>query len=491
MILLLEGKIGLESRDHNGSGSAEKYASIGSAGGTSGTKGGWNIFAKKDNKDGKKNNNEKPGSRGSSRSRGSGGSRTAGSSRRGSSRRGPNERKTSKGSAAGRKGGSGRGRLVPRKEKEAIMAAKAASIAEAEAAKAKAAAAAEEEEAELAAALVASQMEDDEARKSSVATVIVNGGAVEGDNGGTTSKSKTMTPEEIEAADTAAAIEASKADAEAIASVSGVGAPAINVSPNGDDEDDGDDIAARESLPSLDVGSFKSKKKTLGVPGGGGRGALARVRSMKSIDGHNIFASVKSVGMKEKEQRLQAVKKVVALSPAAARYKEHATRLKKRLGEAGLKEKKMPGDGNCQFASLSDQLYQTHTMHAQVRAFVVAWMKTYSDDYSPFVIDEPWDKYLERMAKNQVWGDHLTLQAAADFYGTTINIISSFENNAYLTIRPCKRGRGGMTRRTIWLSFWAEVHYNSLYHKDYTFLKEQEIIKRQAAPAEKDNCILM
>ena len=51
------------------------------------------------------------------------------------------------------------------------------------------------------------------------------------------------------------------------------------------------------------------------------------------------------------------------------------------------------------------------------------------------------------------WGDHVTLQAAADAYGVRICILTSFLSDAVISIDP-------MVLRSeddLWLAFWAEV----------------------------------
>ena len=55
-------------------------------------------------------------------------------------------------------------------------------------------------------------------------------------------------------------------------------------------------------------------------------------------------------------------------------------------------------------------------------------------------------------------GDHVTLQAAADAYGLNVSLLTSFESEPLIEILPRER----KSTRTVWLSFWAEVHYNAI-----------------------------
>ncbi|GMN24932.1 hypothetical protein TIFTF001_000742 [Ficus carica] len=121
-------------------------------------------------------------------------------------------------------------------------------------------------------------------------------------------------------------------------------------------------------------------------------------------------------------------------------------------------ERKVQGDGNCQFRALSDQFYRTPEHHKFVRQQVVNQLKTYPDIYEGYV-PMAYGDYLEKMSKNGEWGDHVTLQAAADSYGVKIFVITSFKETYYIEILPNVE----KSRKVICLSFWAEVHYNSIY----------------------------
>ena len=67
--------------------------------------------------------------------------------------------------------------------------------------------------------------------------------------------------------------------------------------------------------------------------------------------------------------------------------------------------------------------------------------------------------YYKKMAKNGEWGDHLTLQAAADKFAAKICLLTSFRDTCFIEIIPQYQA----PKRELWLSFWSEVHYNSLY----------------------------
>ncbi|KDP44013.1 hypothetical protein JCGZ_05480 [Jatropha curcas] len=133
-------------------------------------------------------------------------------------------------------------------------------------------------------------------------------------------------------------------------------------------------------------------------------------------------------------------------------------RLLDRLQVYDLVERKVQGDGNCQFRALSDQFYLTPEHHEFVRQEVVNQLKSYPETYEGYV-PMAYGDYLEKMSKSGEWGDHVTLQAAADSYGVKIIVITSFKDTCYIEILPNVQ----QSKRVILLSFWAEVHYNSIF----------------------------
>ena len=55
----------------------------------------------------------------------------------------------------------------------------------------------------------------------------------------------------------------------------------------------------------------------------------------------------------------------------------------------------------------------------------------------------------------------VTLQAAADAYGTRICLVTSYEDRGILRVEPAEPIEGEEPR-TAWLAFWAEIHYSSI-----------------------------
>ncbi|XP_055808289.1 OVARIAN TUMOR DOMAIN-containing deubiquitinating enzyme 9-like [Solanum dulcamara] len=137
-------------------------------------------------------------------------------------------------------------------------------------------------------------------------------------------------------------------------------------------------------------------------------------------------------------------------------------RLMERLELYEFVEQQVSGDGNCQFRSISDQIYGSSEHHRLVREQVVKQLKSNKELYEGYVPMVEYDEYLNRVSKCGEWGDHVTLQAAADSYGVKIFVITSFKDTCYIEILPRNRRH----HKIIFLSFCAELHYNSIYPEE-------------------------
>nr|GMC98825.1 probable receptor-like protein kinase At5g47070 isoform X2 [Ipomoea batatas] len=165
------------------------------------------------------------------------------------------------------------------------------------------------------------------------------------------------------------------------------------------------------------------------------------------------------------------------IPPVDDAMSDHETLLN-RLRLSGFVEREVEGDGNCQFRALSDQFYQTPEYHRDIRKRVVNQLKNNPEMYKEYIAMD-YDAYLEMMARDGEWGDHVTLQAAADLYGVKILIITSFKDSWYIEIIPNTE----KLKRGVYLSFWAEVHYNSIVPQGVLMLHEQIAPALASAPS--------
>ncbi|KAF5735658.1 hypothetical protein HS088_TW15G01171 [Tripterygium wilfordii] len=109
--------------------------------------------------------------------------------------------------------------------------------------------------------------------------------------------------------------------------------------------------------------------------------------------------------------------------------------LSERLTTYGLAELQIEGDGNCQFRALADQLFRSPDYHKHVRKEVVKQLKNFRKLYEGYV-PMPYKNYLKQMKRSGEWGDHITLQAAADRFGAKICLVTSFRDTCYIEIVP-------------------------------------------------------
>ncbi|KAG2271001.1 hypothetical protein Bca52824_065556 [Brassica carinata] len=137
-----------------------------------------------------------------------------------------------------------------------------------------------------------------------------------------------------------------------------------------------------------------------------------------------------------------------------------------RLATYGLAELqmewKLPGTPEAcldsSFRALADQLFRNPDYHKHVRKHIVKQLKKQRKLYEGYV-PMKYRHYTRKMKKPGEWGDHVTLQTAADRFKAKICLVTSFREQSYIEILPHNKN----PLREAWLSFWSEVHYNSLY----------------------------
>ncbi|XP_042520658.1 OVARIAN TUMOR DOMAIN-containing deubiquitinating enzyme 11 isoform X2 [Macadamia integrifolia] len=110
-------------------------------------------------------------------------------------------------------------------------------------------------------------------------------------------------------------------------------------------------------------------------------------------------------------------------------------RLSERLNTYGLQELQIEGDGNCQFRALADQLFRNPDYHKHVRKEVVRQLKHFKKLYEGYV-PMKYKQYLKKMKRSGEWGDHVTLQAAADRFEAKICLLTSFRDSCFIEIIP-------------------------------------------------------
>jgi hypothetical protein len=138
-------------------------------------------------------------------------------------------------------------------------------------------------------------------------------------------------------------------------------------------------------------------------------------------------------------------------------YLSEQQRLEQRLARLNLLVQTSAGDGNCQFRSVSEQLYGTQQHHGFVRKRAVDYIRGHPDEYQAF-LGEDFHYYVAGMAQPGTWGDELTLRAICDTFGVVVHVVTSEQHNWYLRYNPLKL----RSPAEVFLTYVAPIHYNSL-----------------------------
>ena len=105
---------------------------------------------------------------------------------------------------------------------------------------------------------------------------------------------------------------------------------------------------------------------------------------------------------------------------------EEKARLQQRLKERGYVEVQVAQDGHCQFRSIAHCVKGDDNLHGEVRKEVMDYIKRNKDVYVNFVEVDLAD-YCKDMLSGNMWGDHVTLVAAANHYNIKVDVITSNE----------------------------------------------------------------
>jgi hypothetical protein len=120
----------------------------------------------------------------------------------------------------------------------------------------------------------------------------------------------------------------------------------------------------------------------------------------------------------------------------------------------------VPGDGNCFFHAVEDQLRLINgnivMNYQQIRNFAVQYINGHRQEFQDFIVDENIDEYLNRISQDRQWADHNLIQALSN--ELRINIVIIGNNHIE---RPLVIGSSEFLQ-TIYLGHIVELHYVSL-----------------------------
>jgi len=133
--------------------------------------------------------------------------------------------------------------------------------------------------------------------------------------------------------------------------------------------------------------------------------------------------------------------------------------LNTQLATMGLSLKQIPGDGNCLFRALGDQLDGNAGDHLHHRTSSVNYMRQHRDDFEPFVEDDiSFDTHLASLAENGTFGGNDSIVAFARLHDLTIVIHQL--NKPLWQIHGGVGGKPGS--HELHISYHNGDHYNSV-----------------------------
>ena len=137
----------------------------------------------------------------------------------------------------------------------------------------------------------------------------------------------------------------------------------------------------------------------------------------------------------------------------------HVQRLRFRLVELQMYIGVVEDD--CQFRCLAQQLFGSVDHHERVRADVARQISNDTGRYANLLAggEEALRRFVVGITDAGEWGDHVSLQAAADAYRVYICLVTSAPDRGVVRVEPAVPPEG---ERTVWLAFWAGSHYGAV-----------------------------
>ena len=137
---------------------------------------------------------------------------------------------------------------------------------------------------------------------------------------------------------------------------------------------------------------------------------------------------------------------------------DDCNQLNNQLLSLGLTLKIIPGDGNCLFRALGDQLNGDIHKHMKHRGDVVQFMKDNRDDFEPFVEDDiSFDDHLRNLSQPCTFGGNDSIVAFARLHDLTV-VIHQLDKPLWQVFSE----EGGNRNKEIHISYHNGDHYNSV-----------------------------
>lgn len=132
---------------------------------------------------------------------------------------------------------------------------------------------------------------------------------------------------------------------------------------------------------------------------------------------------------------------------------------KMQLNKIGLQLRDIPGDGNCLFRALGDQLEGHGRNHFKYRYDVVNYMSDHRDDFEPFVEDDvPFDRHIQNLRKIGTYAGNDAIVAFARLQ--QVNVIIHQLGSPFLLIQGLSSPTPNA--RQIHIAYHNGDHYSSV-----------------------------
>ena len=161
------------------------------------------------------------------------------------------------------------------------------------------------------------------------------------------------------------------------------------------------------------------------------------------------------------------IEKVIRLSRRVAPKGANIENLDKKLLFRNLRIVDVLGDGNCFFRALSHQLFGDAESHQIVRQAATDQVLRNPELYTESLINNDIQHFVLSLSKDREWANNHAIQAAADAFGVSIEIINSNSVSfAPVTVLPQGIPQNLVNKRII-LGHIDQVHFVSEFNSPF------------------------
>ena len=186
------------------------------------------------------------------------------------------------------------------------------------------------------------------------------------------------------------------------------------------------------------------------------------VRKDNKENKHVVFEEKKAYELRQRRissyknryhQYDQEMKKAMELSKREALI--DLTYLNNVLAGMGLRQVEVEGDGNCFFRAVAVHFFGDSNRYNEIRARAVQYVIDHPEDFSEFLLNRDVEDFTCQLSTDRQWADNHAIQAVADAFGITIDLVNSNPRYGTRRITP----RSSEAKRLIVLAHIDQVHF--------------------------------